>query len=1104
MTATETALRRLAAPLRGWSRAAWVATALGLAALALGGAAWLVRLGWVLSPLWVLGAWAAALAVLAIAAWYGRRHSSGLGAPGIAGRLETIGEWRHGSLTALLERSAPGTSESLLAAADRAQAEDVQRRGHAAVEPVRAEVRRRSAAGAACLVGGVALLLSAGPRDGAAAALWQPARAWRAAVAPVTLRPRRDVVERGGTAELEIEAVGRRVATLWIRTPGEGWRPRGVRLDSLGRAVAAVGPLTSNVHARVTSGRRASDTVLVKVRIPAFLGALGVTAHYPAYLGLEAEPVSTTGDTVLLPVGTRLETQGEATAALRRAAWTVSAASAASSSADSLRIAGARFSGSFVPRASGEYRLRLETTSGAPLGGDTVRVPIRLVPDSAPVVEVPLPGGDTTSAPGLRVPVVLDLRDDHGLTSAALVMRRVDRAGRPGPAQRLSVPLPPARTDRAILTAVLDLEALGLQPGDTLRWSALATDNSPRRQTGRSREFVLRIATGAELRAEQREATADIGRRLDSLAGATREATRATEDLARQRPNGANDRTDGKPSLDFADAKKAEAAAKAQQELTREAEDVQRKLDDLAKTAEAAGLADSAFQQRLAEVREQLARALSPELRERMAKLESALKNLDAEETREALQDLAAAQRQLREALERSRELFRRAAMEGDLASVKQEARDLAQEQRRWADQVPQQSDSARLAQAGKQEQQLAARADSMGAALQKLAQEAGQTSPESQQKLQQLAQTAKQAAQQMRQAGKSAQQGQRQQARQQGDQAAKQLEPLDDQVDQAGKDMAQQFRDEVMQALERTLAETSRLSERQLAIQSQLQRGAPTSQVRSDQAAVAEGVQRLLEQVRSTSGKNALVPPQIGQALAAAQQQMQRTLEGTQSATGSTREAAERAGEAVDALNAASYQMMRARGDVSGAASGSGLAEAMEKMSQLAQQQGGISQQAGGLIPMAGTQGGLQQMQMLAGRQRAVAAELERLRAQGQLAGAGELANEAKDLARRMEAGRLDRQTVERQERLFRRMLDAGRTLQGEERDEKKERQSTTATDGTERLPPALRERLLGDEGRPRVPTWEELQQLSPEERRLVVDYFRRLTAPAAPAAPR
>ena len=51
------------------------------------------------------------------------------------------------------------------------------------------------------------------------------------------------------------------------------------------------------------------------------------------------------------------------------------------------------------------------------------------------------------------------------------------------------------------------------------------------------------------------------------------------------------------------------------------------------------------------------------------------------------------------------------------------------------------------------------------------------------------------------------------------------------------------------------------------------------------------------------------------------------------------------------------------------------------------------------------------------------------------------------------------------------------------------------TATDDSVHLPPALRAKLQGDDERLRVPTWEELQQLSPEERRLVVDYFRRLS---------
>jgi hypothetical protein len=166
-----------------------------------------------------------------------------------------------------------------------------------------------------------------------------------------------------------------------------------------------------------------------------------------------------------------------------------------------------------------------------------------------------------------------------------------------------------------------------------------------------------------------------------------------------------------------------------------------------------------------------------------------------------------------------------------------------------------------------------------------------------------------------------------------------------------------------------------------------------------------------------------------------------------------------------------------------------------MERMAQLAQQQGGLGQQGAGLLPMAGSGAIREQLRQLGAKQRGLAQELERMRGEGNMPGAGELADEAKELALRLEAGRLDRQVVERQERLFRRMLDAGRTLQGREEDEQKERQSTTASEDSVHLPPALRARLEQDGDRLRVPTWEELQQLSPEERRLVVDYFRRLS---------
>jgi hypothetical protein len=1084
-SATRDALQQLARPIRSRSGLAWSALALGTAGLVLGAAAWLARLGWLTVPYWVLAAWALALVILSCVLYLAWHSQQELTPPRLARSLEQLGAWRQGTLTALLDTSASGTSAALLQRADRAHAADLHTRGPAAVEPIARPVRVLVALSAVCLLLGIVAFTSAGPIGGAAAALWHPVRAWEATVAPVRLRAEREVVDRGQPVRLHLEALGRKAATLWLRSPGETWKPVGVHLDSLGKAVVSTPPLSSDLYARLTSGSRTSDTIAVHVRLPVFLGTLEVTAKYPAYLGMENEQVPTGGDTLILPAGTRLETRGEVTAPLARAEWAHGAGS------ETLDVVGNRFTGSFTPARSGEYRLGLVTRSGAPVAGDSVRLPIRLMIDSAPAVAIPIPGADTLAPLSLKLPLVIDVRDDHRVSAVNLESRRISRFGVVDSTRRESVPLPPEQPDRAILTFTLDLNRRGLLPGDTVRYYASATDNAPRSHVGRSREFVLRLPTMSEVRAAQRQASDAVAGQLDSVLSASRQVERQTDDLAQERlrPSGQGERN--REALTYEEAQRAQGVARSQEELVRNAESLKQSLEALQRSAEAAGLNDSSWQRQLAEIRDQLERAVSPELREKLAALQQALKDLDAERTKDALQQLTEVQRQLREALERSRELFRRAALEGDLANLAQESKDLAQEQRQW-NQRAQTADSVRASQT---EQQLARRTDSLAAALKRTA-----TQTEQADKPNDLHASAKQAgnaAQDMKQAAAAASRGQRPDARQRGEAASHSLDPLADQLQRQRRQLQQDWRNEVVGAMDQALTETSRLAERQLRVQQDLRQAEPGPATRAEQAAIEEGVKKILEQMKQAGGKNALVSPQIAAALGAAQLQMQEAREAISSAAPNTREAAEQAGDAVDDLNAAVHQLLRARDEVSGSQSGSGLAEALERMAQLAQQQGGLGRQGAGLLPMLGRGGMQEQLQRLAARQRALAQELEKLRGQGEIAGAGQLADEAKELSRRLEAGNLDRQLVERQERLFRRMLDAGRTLQGREEDQKKERQSTTATDDSVHLPPALQARLLGDDNRLRVPSWEELQELSPEERRLVVDYFRRLAQP-------
>src|SRR5213079_580279 len=101
-------------------------------------------------------------------------------------------------------------------------------------------------------------------------------------------------------------------------------------------------------------------------------------------------------------------------------------------------------------------------------------------------------------------------------------------------------------------------------------------------------------------------------------------------------------------------------------------EELSRAVERIARAAQAAGIGDTAFQARLREVQELLRRAVTPEL-----------------------ERLAEAQQQLRAELERSQELFRRAAVEGTLATLAADAEDLRRRQAEWNRDAAPQPDSA-------------------------------------------------------------------------------------------------------------------------------------------------------------------------------------------------------------------------------------------------------------------------------------------------------------------------------------------------------------------------------------------------------------------------
>jgi hypothetical protein len=1087
VTDTAARLRRLGRP-HVHARAGAVVLAGAGVALAIAGA------GIALAPRVgaVLAAWLSIVSVAPLAAWLAARAGRHA-APHTVGRLvEAATRTRAGSVVGLLAPPATaGASAELVGLADRRAAAVVERAAPA-VGRLLAHgtwVSLLAAAGTATL--GAALFLAAAPTAGRAAAFWHPLRTLVDAGAPVRLVVDRATVRRGDTVTATIDVPAATRAMLWTRGPGEPWRPAPVALDSLGHATRRLGPLQADLYLRASAGSRRSAERRVTVALPAFLAGLELTARYPAYLARPDEPLVPSSDTVAVPEGTVILTSGTASVPLTAAAWRHGTAPSR------LTVLGAAFSGRLAPVSSGTWLLDLAPASGTPLEGDPAELRLSIVPDSAPVVTVPVPGRDTTLPLSLRQPLVIDARDDHGLTRLELVSRRVSQTGKVGDVLRQSLDVSNAG-ERAIIEGELDAGRRGLVPGDTLRFLVEAWDNAPTPHLGRSLEFALRLPSLDELRAATRAASRDVALAADSLAAAERELGRRTGDLAQQRSREAGSPRrsaagEREGALPFQATERAQAVAREQEALEARVRELSRAVEEITRAAQAAGIGDTAFQARLREVQELLRRAVTPELEQRLRELEAALAKLDPEATRQALARLAEAQQQLRAELERSQELFRRAAVEGALASLAADADALRLRQAQWNRDDAPRPDSAAAAR----QRLLAERVDALARGLDQVAHDLG-ASRAADTPLAVPQDAARAAGSAMQRAAAAAAQQQAPQAAAAGTEAERRLADVPAALRGRRDSLAREWRRETLAALDRALFETAALAERQQHVAEALRSGDVSSTTRSQQGSVEEGTDAVARQIRDAAGKHALVSPQLEAALGYAKREMAGARAQLEEADPNASEAAARADEAVDALNTTALALARSRAQVSGARSGSGFAEAVEQLARLARDQQGLNGQAQGLLPLMGAGDAVrEQLRALAARQRALAEQLERIQALGASSAAGQLAQEAKELARQIEAGRLDRQTIERQQRLYHRLLEAGRTLSNDEPDETRERVSRAATGDNVHLPDVLKPGATGAGPRVRYPSWAELEGLTPEQRRLVLEYFRRLNAP-------
>lgn len=971
-------------------------------------------------------------------------------------------------------------------------------------------VLRRGGGLLALLVPAALLLAVAAPeRTGSAwAQLASPVeRLTGPALPPLVVTPGDVELVRGSALDIGIVAEGRDSVTLWWQSAGDVARTVSLPVVE-GRAEHGFPSVTAGMVYRVDAPDGAgAGEYTVTPRDPLFVTDVTVRLTFPAHTGRLPEEYRGDVPPLRVPAGTVLAIEGQGSRPLADARLvpvtvdSLGEETGAPGAEIEISVDGAHFEADWVPRAGGRWGWRFEDTSGGAAELRPGPLDLTLVVDGPPVVDIGFPPPDTVLPLDLRQPMVLQAADDYGVAWLELVAWRVTALGeaREPVTQRLDM-----GDSRAVLARpVMDVSTWGLVPGDQVRYYARAVDNGPAGQEARTAEYVLRMPGAAELR---RGAGDELDRAADELQALAEQAANAAEqtrELERQArapdrpadPRAPDAAQDG--SLGFEEREGLEAAIEEQRQMAARVDSLGQELGRLSETLSEAGAQDEGLRRDLAEMQDLLEQLGGEEMQQRLEQLAEGMDEMDRRDAREALEDLAAEEADFRERIEEALERMKRAAAQQDFRATTEEAEELAERQRALAESMAEEANEERAAQ----QDELRAEAEAMDERMEALAdrlRELGED--QAAEGVDQAREGAQEAAQQMQEAAQQARAGENARASEQGQQAAGQMDQAAQDMMAAQQQMMQERAEAFKTALEQTSQDALSLARRQSEIRDQMQGASPEqmASLRAGAASLQQGLRNMAEnlgiaaQASQAGGGERPVMEALGQAMSAVDQGV-ASLDSPSGRSLSPQAAAE---QAVDALNQVALQSLAAAQQLSEGGSASASQEQMqEQLEQLAQQQADVNNQASQMMPMQLTpQAQQQQMQDLAQQQQEVASNMGQMANQegdqGPLGDLQALAEEARALARELAGGRLDPQTRERQERLFHRLLDAGRSLEKEEFSEERESETGGLVERGEVAP-------LGDDALGLLrfrPDAEALRRLPPAARALVVRYFDRL----------
>lgn len=736
---------------------------------------------------------------------------------------------------------------------------------------------------------------------------------------------------------------------------------------------------------------------------------------------------------------------------------------------------------------SGEYYIKIIDKEGL-TNDDPIKYGISALTDDYPSINMISPLMNIRLTEDAILPMKVSISDDYGFSSLRLYYRVVASRYVPPQENFSYVNIPMLSKDLAMeVPYVWNLNKIGISPQDVFEYYIEVADNDivSGPKTARTQSLAVRLPSLEEILLEAQEDQAKIENKLEEIQKNAEELKTKMEELNREMLKNQN-----KKELDWKEKKQAEDINKLKQEIDKKMKEVQKQLEDFNQSLQENKVLSDETVQKYMELQKLLQEVDSPELKMQQKRLEEALKQADPDKLKEAMENMKFNEEQFKKSIERTLSILKRLKAEQKTDALAKRAEELAKRQEELEKKLQNANpnDPQKRDDFAKEQKQIEKEMKDIAkelADLEKLMQEIGSEMPMDEMKKAKESLNEKQLQNQMQNSSQMCQSGNFSQARQQQQKSAQNLKDFAKQMQKMKQEMENRLSKEALRQMQKAMNDMLELSKKQEALKNKgNDLGTNSTQIPQmsiEQGALYDMLAGVANSMMQLSQKSFAVTPAMAQQLGNALQQMrqaanqlaEQNLSRASNAQSSAQQSLNQAvGQMQSMLNSMQNPQCNNPGAGSGQGEGQGQGQSMmQRLQQLASEQQAINQ---AMQQMAAGGGQLSQEQQselgrIAGKQgkaqktmEELAAEQKQFSSEGKKAGLGsfdKIAEEMKQVQRDMEQGRINPETLERQERILSRLLDATQSVH--KRDVEEKREGKTGKEYTRESPKEINLRL-------------------------------------------